>query len=100
MRFCQKLHKISKILCIKMCKFVVVYFILYRLEDQGWRSSCSASVSLRRFFFSGAMVLTPHVTDEFHFDSLRNCSCFYYLLVLCVSNVPAQNRLAHTKRSA
>ena len=37
-----------------------------------------------KVFFSGTMVLTPHVTDEFHFDSLRNCSCFYYLLVLCV----------------
>ena len=32
MRICQKLHKISKIQCIKMCKFVVVlfYFISIR----------------------------------------------------------------------
>ena len=35
-------------------------------------------------FFSGTMVLTLHVTAGFHFDSLRNCLCFYYLLVLSV----------------
>ena len=84
MRFCQKFHKISKILCIKMCKFVVVLFYFISIRGSRMAQFLFRFSFAPKVFFSGTMVLTPHVTDEFHFDSLRNCSCFYYLLVLWV----------------
>ena len=57
---------------------------LYRLGDQGGAVLVSLQFRSEGYFFLVTMVLSPHVTDEFHFDSLLNCLCFYYLLVLCV----------------